>query len=68
MCEILQLAHALQVIILIIGLYLKVLSSEFEEESILCLNNPDKLEAGPFFFLNFKGTPSQELHKTISAA
>jgi hypothetical protein len=24
-----------------------------------------KLEASPFFFLNFKGTPSQEEHKTI---
>jgi hypothetical protein len=24
-----------------------------------------KLEARPFFFLNFKGTPSQEQHKTI---
>ncbi len=24
-----------------------------------------KLEAGPFFFLNFKGTPSQEEQKTI---
>jgi hypothetical protein len=24
-----------------------------------------KLEARPFFFLNFKGTPSQEKHKTI---
>jgi hypothetical protein len=24
-----------------------------------------KLEACPFFFLNFKGTPSQEEHKTI---
>jgi hypothetical protein len=24
-----------------------------------------KLEARPFFFLNFKGTPSQEEHKTI---
>ncbi len=24
-----------------------------------------KLEALPFFFLNFKGTPSQEEHKTI---
>jgi hypothetical protein len=23
------------------------------------------LEARPFFFLNFKGTPSQEEHKTI---
>jgi hypothetical protein len=26
---------------------------------------PRKLEAGPFFFLNFKGKPSQEEHKTI---
>jgi hypothetical protein len=26
---------------------------------------PRKLEARPFFFLNFKGTPSQEGHKTI---
>jgi hypothetical protein len=25
----------------------------------------DKLEARPFFFLNFKGTPSQEEHKNI---
>jgi hypothetical protein len=25
----------------------------------------DKLEARPFFFSNFKGTPSQEEHKTI---
>jgi hypothetical protein len=24
-----------------------------------------KLEACPFFFLNFKGTPSQEEHKTV---
>jgi hypothetical protein len=24
-----------------------------------------KLEARPFFFLNFKGTPSQEEHRTI---
>jgi hypothetical protein len=24
-----------------------------------------KLEARPFFFLNLKGTPSQEEHKTI---
>jgi hypothetical protein len=24
-----------------------------------------KLEARPFFFLNFKGTPSQEVQKTI---
>jgi hypothetical protein len=24
-----------------------------------------KLEARPFFFLNFKGTPSQQEHKTI---
>jgi hypothetical protein len=27
-----------------------------------------KLEARLFFFLNFKGTPLQEAHKTISAA
>jgi hypothetical protein len=26
---------------------------------------PRKLEARPFFFLNFKETPSQEEHKTI---
>jgi hypothetical protein len=26
---------------------------------------PRKLETRPFFFLNFKGTPSQEQHKTI---
>jgi hypothetical protein len=26
---------------------------------------PHKLEARPFFFLNFKGTLSQEKHKTI---
>jgi hypothetical protein len=26
---------------------------------------PRKLEARPFFFLNFKGTPSKEEHKTI---
>jgi hypothetical protein len=26
---------------------------------------PHKLEARPLFFLNFKGTPSQEEHKTI---
>ncbi len=47
-------------------LYLKVLSSEFKEGLILAqINRPRKLEAQQLFFLNFKGSPSQEEHKAI---
>jgi hypothetical protein len=45
---------------------LGVLSSEFYEGSRLgSFDHAGELEARPFFFLNFKGTPSQEEHITI---
>jgi hypothetical protein len=37
-------------------------------ETRLILIHAGKLEADPLFFLNFKGTPSQQEHKTFSAA
>jgi hypothetical protein len=37
-------------------------------DTMLQIIRAGKLEARPFFFLNFKGTPSQEEQKTISAA
>jgi hypothetical protein len=46
---------------------LEVLSSKFKKGSILSSNiHAGKLEARLFFFLNFKGTSSQEEHKTMS--
>jgi hypothetical protein len=50
----------------LILLRLKGIAQRILSGSILCSNNPcGKLEARLFFFLNFKGTPSQEEHKTI---
>jgi hypothetical protein len=36
--------------------------SEWLQTQIICAG---QLEARPFFFFNFKGTPSKEEHKTI---
>jgi hypothetical protein len=41
------------------------LSSEFYSRNYAQIIRAGKLEARPFFFLNFKGTPSQEEQKTI---